>query len=392
MIVNELVEKNINDVKDYVIDLRREFHSKPEPSLKEFNTSRRIKEELEKIGVDYRECATTGVIATIKGNHPGKTVALRGDMDALSVQELNTVEYKSKIDGMMHACGHDGHTAMLLGSAKVLNKLRDEIHGTVKLFFQPAEETAQGAHAMINDGAMEGVDSILGIHLWADIETGKVSVEEGPRMAASDWFKIEVKGKGGHGSAPQQCVDAVLVSSAIVMNLQSIVSREIHPNEPLVLTVGMLNSGSRFNVIAENGYLQGTTRSFNPELRKQLPEIIGRVVENTAKTYRAQASLDFQFVTSPVINDPKCSAIAEKVVKNFLGKEGILKFEKVTGGEDFSHFMELAPGALAFVGCRNEEKNACYPHHSGHFDIDEDALEIGTRLYTQYAIEYLQNS
>ena len=155
MIVNELVKKYINDVKDYVIDLRREFHSKPEPSLKEFNTSKRIKEELEKMGVEFRECTTTGVIATIKGNHPGKTVALRGDMDALSVQELNTVEYKSKIDGMMHACGHDGHTAMLLGSAKVLNKLRDEIHGTVKLFFQPAEETAQGAHAMINDGAME---------------------------------------------------------------------------------------------------------------------------------------------------------------------------------------------------------------------------------------------
>ena len=302
------------------------------------------------------------------------------------------MEYKSQVSGMMHACGHDGHTAMLIGAAKVLNELRDEIHGTVKLFFQPAEETAQGAHAMINDGAMEGVDSIFGIHLWADIETGKVSVEEGPRMAGTDWFKIEVKGKCGHGSAPQQCVDAVLVSSAIVMNLQSIVSREIHPNDSLVVTVGMLNSGSRFNVIAENGYIEGTTRSFNPELRKQLPEIIGRVVENTAKTYRAQASLDFQFVTAPVINDPKCSAISEKVVEDFLGKEGILKFEKVTGGEDFSHFMELAPGALAFVGCRNEEKNACYPHHNGHFDIDEDALEIGTRLYTQYAIEYLQNS
>ena len=190
---------------------------------------------------------------------------------------LSRIKYsrnKSKIDGMMHACGHDGHTAMLLGSAKVLNKLRDEIHGTVKLFFQLAEETAQGAHAMINDGAMEGVDSILGIHLWADIETGKVSVEEGPRMAASDWFKIEVKGKGDMDLLHNNAVCCLLVSSAIVMNLQSIVSREIHPNEPLVLTVGMLNSGSRFNVIAENGYLQGTTRSFNPETRKQLPEII----------------------------------------------------------------------------------------------------------------------
>lgn len=383
--IKELVKKN----KGYVINLRREFHSNPEVSFKEYETSNRVKEELDKMGVEYISVAGTGVVATIKGNKPGKTVALRGDMDALTVKELNNMDFKSHNDGIMHACGHDGHTSMLLGAAKVLNELRDEIKGTVKLFFQPAEETAQGAHAMIKDGVMEGIDSIFGIHLWADIDTGKVSVEEGPRMAAADWFSINVKGKGGHGSAPQQCVDAVVVSSAIVMNLQSIVSREIHPNEPLVLTVGMLNSGSRFNVVAENGYMEGTTRSFNPKLRKNLPQMMERVIKSTAETYRAEASLDFKFITAPVINDSKCSKIAEQAVEKILGKDGITKFEKITGGEDISHFMELAPGALAFVGCRNEKKGAFYPHHSGCFNIDEDALEIGTNLYAQYAIDFL---
>ena len=386
--IKDLVEKN----KEYVINLRREFHSNPEESFKEYETSNRVKEELDKMGIEYVSVAGTGVVATIKGNKPGKIIALRGDMDALTVKELNNMDFKSHNDGIMHACGHDGHISMLLGAAKVLNELKDEIKGSVKLFFQPAEEIAQGAHAMIKDGVMEGVDSIFGIHLWADIDTGKVSVEEGPRMAAADWFKINVKGKGGHGSAPQQCVDAVVVSSAIVMNLQSIVSREIHPNEPLVLTVGLLNSGSRFNVVAEDGYMEGTTRSFNPELRKNLPQMMERIIKSTAEAYRAEASLEFKFVTAPVINDPKCSRIAEVAVEKILGKDGITKFEKITGGEDISHFMELAPGALAFVGCRNEEKGASYPHHNGCFNIDEDALEIGTRLYTQYAIEYLQNN
>lgn len=383
--IKDLVKKN----KEYVINLRREFHSNPEVSFEEYKTSKRVKEELDKIGIEYISAGGTGVVATIKGNKPGKTIALRGDMDALTVKELNDIDFKSRNEGIMHACGHDGHTAMLLGAAKVLNELKDEINGTVKFFFQPAEEIAEGAHAMIKDGVMENVDSIFGIHLWSDIEAGKVSVEEGQRMAAADWFKINVKGKGGHGSAPQQCVDAVVVSSAIIMNLQTIVSREIHHNEPLVLSVGLLNAGSGFNVIAENGYMEGTVRSFNPQLRKNLPNMMERIIKSTAEAYRAEASLEFKFVTAPVINDPKCSKIAEKSVEKVLGKGGVTKFEKITGGEDISHFMELAPGVLAFVGCRNEKKGACHPHHNGYFDIDEDALEIGTNLYVQYAIDFL---
>lgn len=388
MIINELVEK----YKDYVIDLRREFHKNPEASFQEFDTSRRIKEELDKMNIEYISCASTGVIATIRGNHPGKTIALRADMDALSVQELNTCEYKSQVDNMMHACGHDGHISMLLGAAKILNEKRDEIHGTVKLFFQPAEEIGGGAKAMISEGAMEDVDSVFGIHLWSGIDVGQISVEEGPRMASADWFEIKIKGRGGHGSAPHECIDAVVVASSIVMNLQNIVSRETSPLEPVVLTIGMLNSGSRFNVIAENAYMEGTTRCFNPKLREKLPNMIDKVVQNICNSYGATATLDYDFAVAATINDENCSLIAKNAVEKILGKEGIFAFEKITGSEDFSHFMKDVPGALAFVGCRNEEKGACYSHHSGNFNIDEDALEIGTSLYVQYAIDYLKSN
>lgn len=385
MEIKELVKQN----KDYVISLRRHFHQYPEASMEEYETSKKIKEELDKMGIEYVSCAGTGVVATIKGANPGKTIALRADIDALSVEELTDVEFKSKNEGMMHACGHDSHISMLLGAAKILNGIKDQINGTVKLLFQPAEETGKGAFAMIDDGALEGVDAIFGIHIWADVPVGKVSVEAGPRMAAADWFYINVKGKGGHGSQPENCVDALVASSAIVMNLQSIVSRETKPSNPLVLTVGMLKSGTRFNVIAEDGYMEGTTRCFDPELRKQLPVMMERVIKSTAEAYRAEATLDFDFAVAPTINDPQCSKIGQGAVEKILGPEGNYEFEKLTGGEDFAHYLEKVPGAIAFVGCRNEEKGCCYPHHNGNFAIDEDALEVGTALYAQYAVDFL---
>lgn len=388
MTMNKLAKVN----KDYVINLRREFHKNPEASFKEFNTSKRIKEELDKMGIEYVSCASTGVVATIEGNHTGKTVALRADIDALSVQELNDIEYKSLVPGMMHACGHDGHISMLLGAAKTLHDLKDELHGTIKLFFQPAEEIGEGAKAMIKDGAMDNVNSVFGIHLWSNIDVGKISVESGPRMASADWFSINITGKGGHGSAPHECIDALVVASSIVMNLQNIVSRQVDPLHPLVLSIGMLNSGSRFNVIAENSYMEGTTRCFNLDLRKRLPNMMENIINNIANGYKAKASLNYNFLLPPTINDANSSAIAQIAAEKIVGKDKVIKFEKVTGSEDFSFYLEKAPGALAFVGCRNEEKSACYSHHSGSFNIDEDALEIGTKLYVNYAIDYLNSN
>lgn len=385
MQIKELVREN----RDYVISLRRHFHQYPELSMEEYETSKKIKEELDKMGIEYRSAAGTGIIATIKGDKPGKTIALRADMDALPVEELTDFDFKSKIDGHMHACGHDSHMAMLLGAAKILNGMKDKINGTVRLIFQPGEENAKGAIAMIEDGAIDGVDGIFGIHIWAQISVGKVSLEAGPRMASTDWFYIDVKGKGGHGSQPENCIDAVVVSSAIVMNLQTLVSRETRPHNPLVLSIGLLNSGTKLNVIAEEGHMEGTTRCFDSELRKQLPIKMERIIKSTAEAFGATATLRYDLAGSAVINDEQCSEIGQGSVEKILGKEGNYQFEKVTGGEDFCHYLDKVPGVLAFVGCKNDEKNCCYAHHNGRFAIDEDSLEIGTALYAQYAIDFL---
>lgn len=373
--------------KQYVIDLRREFHMYPEPSLQEVRTSKRIKEELEKMGVPYISVANTGVVATIEGKKSGKTVALRGDIDALSVTEVNDIEFKSKNEGFMHACGHDCHASMLLGAAKVLNEIKDNLNGTVKLFFQPGEEVAQGAKNMIKEGVLEGIDGVFGIHVWSDLECGEVCVEEGPRMASADLFTIAVKGKGGHGSAPHQGIDAVVASSAIVMNLQSIVSRELSPLESAVVSVGALKAGSRFNVIASEGILEGTTRCFNMEIRENFPKMLERIAKDTASSYRAEAELHYEFATPVVINDPECSKIATEAVKKLGAKP--VHLEKLMGGEDFAEFMNIVPGVIALVGVGNEAKGACYPQHHPNFTVDEDGLEIGTALYVQYAIDFL---
>ncbi|MCT4564412.1 MAG: M20 family metallopeptidase [Maledivibacter sp.] len=385
MNVKELAKK----YKQYAIDMRREFHMNPEPSMKEVRTSDRVIEELTKLGVECKKIAGTGVIGIIKGSSNGKTIALRADMDALEVQEENDTEYKSKTPGLMHGCGHDGHTAGLLTAAKILTDMKDELKGSIKLIFQPGEEIAQGAKKMIEEGAMEGVDGIFGLHIWNDVEVGKVSVEAGPRMASAGLFKIDIEGKGGHGSMPHQAVDSVVVGSAMVMNLQSLVSREISPLDPAVISVGIFNSGTRFNVIAGKAYLEGTTRCFSMDVNNSFEEMIKRVAENTAKTYRANVKLDYKQLVIPTINNPEMSAIAEKTVEKIQGKDALITYEKTTGGEDFSFFTEKAPGVFAFVGSKNEKKIEYHPHHHPKFDIDEDALEVASALYAQFAIDFL---
>ncbi len=386
MTVKELAKK----YKQYAVDLRREFHMNPEASMQEFRTSSRIKEELEKMGIEYEAVAGTGVVGTIVGGSAGKTVALRADMDALEVQEKNDKEYKSKVDGMMHACGHDAHTASLLTAARILNDMKDELWGKVKLFFQPGEETALGAKRMIDEGVMEDIDGIFGIHVWNDAEVGKVSVEAGPRMASAGIFKIDIHGKGGHGSMPHQGVDAVVVGSAMVMNLQTLVSREINPLDPAVVSVGMFNAGTKFNVMSGDAHLEGTTRCFSMEVNDAFEEMLRRVVQNTANSYRARAELDYKQLVIPTINDPRMSSIAEGAVKKISGEDALITYEKTTGGEDFSYFTKHAPGAIAFVGCKNESNLEYFPHHHPKFDIDEDALETASALYAQFAVDFLK--
>jgi len=384
--VRELSEK----YKDEIIALRREFHENPELSWKEIRTGNRVEEELKKMGIEVERMAKTGVVGILKGREDGKVVALRADMDALPVEEANhDLPYKSKNTGVMHACGHDSHTAMLLVAAKVLSELKDQIKGTVKFIFQPAEETIQGAKAMLEEGVMNGVDAILGIHVWSQLSTGKVSVQSGPRFAAGDRFKITVKGKGSHGAAPHHGVDAIVAASAIVSNLQSIVSREIDPLEPAVVSLGTIKGGFNFNVICNEVVLEGTTRSFNQDIQTRYPSMIRRIIDETAASFKATAELEYIVGSLSCINDPEISRIAQHSITKLYGEEVIAHFEKIMGGEDFAYLNQDVPGIIAFLGGGNEVKNTTYPHHHEKFNIDEDALPVGTSLYAQFALDFL---
>lgn len=386
---------NIKDVskkyEKYTIDMRREFHMNPEPSMHEIRTASRIKEELDKMGIPYVSIGESGVVGTIQGRSKGKTIALRADIDALEVQEVRDTPYKSKNDGLMHACGHDTHGAMLLGAAQVLNEIKDEFDGTVKLIFQPGEEVAQGAKAMIKGGALEGVDEVFGMHVMGNVPTGKIAIGGGPRMASADLFKIHVKGVGGHGSMPNMGVDALVAASAIVMNLQTLVSREVSPMESVVVSVGKLTSGTRFNVIADEAEMEGTTRCFSYEVRKQLPEMMERVIKSTAASYRAEAELEYTLLTAPLINNDESSERAKRSVEKIMSKDAVIDFDKTPGGEDFSEYLELVPGTFAIVGTASEEKDTCYNNHHPMFDVDEDMLVNGVALHAQYAYDFLMN-
>jgi len=378
--------------KQYVIDLRREFHMYPETGFNEIRTSKRIKEELDKIGIPYVCVAKTGVIGTIKGKNSKKVIALRADIDALEVFEKNDIPYKSKNEGISHACGHDGHAAMLLGAAKILNAIKDEINGIVKLIFQPAEEAATGAAEVIKGGGLNGVDTIFGIHLLSQLPTGFATAGIGPVLSSADSFSIEVRGNSGHGGMPDQCVDAIVAASSIVMNLQTAVSREISPGDPSVISVGTFNAGTRYNVIAGSAKLEGTTRCFNKDVNENFPKIIERIAQNTAQAYRANAKLNYTRGVNPTINDADCAKRAQETIKKIINKNAVFDLPPITGAEDFSEYLEKIPGVFIFLGAGNEEKGSVFPHHHENFNIDEDSLEIGAAIYAQYALDFFNGS
>ena len=390
MNVRKLSEKYKNEL----ITLRREFHQNPEVSWKEFRTSRRIEEELKKIGISTEKIANTGIVGTIQGEgNSKKIVALRADMDALPIQEANEdIPYKSNNKGVMHACGHDSHIAMLLIAARILQELRAQLNGTVKLIFQPAEEIVEGAQRMLKEGVLDGVNAILGIHAWSQFPAGKISLEPGPRFAAGDRFKITVKGKGSHGAVPHLGVDAIVAASAIMMNIQTLVSREINPLEPAVVTVGKINGGFNFNVICNEVILEGTTRSFNPDIQKKFPSVIKRIITETASALNAKAELEYTVGSPPCINDPDISQIASKSIAKLYGDGIICSLEKTTATEDFAYFNRIIPGILVFLGVGNKEKDCNYPQHNEKFNIDEDALPIGTSLYAKFALDFLKKN
>lgn len=375
--------------KDYVISLRREFHRFPELSHREYKTCEKIIGELTGMGLSFHRVLETGIVAEIKGYRPGKTVALRSDMDALPVHEKTGLPYASRNEGVMHACGHDGHMAMILGAAKILCEMKDQICGTVRLIFQPAEETGLGSRGMIEAGVLDGVDSIFGLHVWSDLESGKISAEPGPRMASTDFFTIRINGKSCHGSMPHQGVDAIVVASSIVNEIQTIVSRYISPLEPAVISIGEFHAGTAKNIMAGCAVLSGTARAFHPQVRARLYELLKRVVDNTAASFGAIAQIDYDFCHGPIVNDDLCTQTAADAVVKCLGTESLGHFEKVMAGEDFSEYMAKVPGVFLFVGVGNKEKKTDFPQHSCYYNVDEEALIGGAMTAAQYALDYL---
>ena len=383
----DLADKNEN----YIIERRRYYHQHPELSMKEVETTNSIIADLEAMGLEVKRFdGFYGCTADIVGEQPGKTVALRADIDALPIKEETGLEFAST-NGCMHACGHDCHISMLLGAAKMLSENKDKLKGTVRLIFQPSEESGrqEGAQDVIRSGVLDDVDAIYGSHIWGDFDAPYISIESGNRMASTAEFHVEVEGLSAHGSAPSLGVDSIVAASAIIMNLQTYVSRNNHPLNPLVVTVGKIEGGNRWNVIAGKTSFEGTVRTFSKELLEEAPRAMQRIVENTA-AFGAKATMTFEWLVIPVINDnEKLNAIAQNAVKKMYGEEALGHLDTLMGGEDFSYYMQKVPGVFAFVGSRNPELGKTYTNHHEKYDIDESVLKRGAATYAQFAYDFL---
>ena len=375
------IRSEIKDIEKNIIDWRRDFHQYPELGFDEHRTSKIIGEALKEMGLAPKmNVGKTGVTADLTFGE-GPTIALRADMDALPMQEASGLDFSSKHDGVMHACGHDGHMAMLLGAAKVLTQNGNSFNGTVRFIFQPAEEGAGGARYMIEDGCLDGVDEIYGIHVWNYQPVGEVGITDGPVLAAADMFEINIKGIGGHGAAPQGTVDAVIVASHLVQALQTIVSRNTNPLESTVVTIGTISGGHNFNIIADEVTLSGTARAYTEENRNLIKTRMAEIIDGVAKTFGAEISFDYEDGYPPTINhtDPvnKVLKAAERVV----GEKAGMPYLSM-GGEDFSYYLQKIPGCFFFVGSApNDQKLFETPHHCSHFTMDERALLVGPSIY-----------
>ena len=376
---------------DEVLGWRRHLHRNPELSFQEEETSRFVYETLESFGVlELSRPTPTSVVARLVGERPGRVVALRADMDALPIEEENDFEFASKSPGVMHACGHDGHTAMLLGAAKVLVGMREEINGEVRFLFQHAEELYPGgAEEMVEAGVMEGVDAIVGIHLWSGLEAGKIGVVYGPMLAAPDTFEISINGRGGHAAMPHQTTDAIAIGAQVVANLQHVVSRNVDPLDNVVVSVTKFAGGTTHNVIPGTVEMVGTVRTLDEEVRAKVPEMMERIIEGVTAAHDASYSFEYQRGYRPVVNDEEVTRVVEETVREVFGERALEMMPPIMGGEDFSAYQRVAPGTFVFVGAGNEAKGITYPHHHPRFTVDEDALENGVKMHVNVAFGLL---
>ena len=381
--------KEVEAVKSYLIETRREFHQNPELSLKEFRTASRIEEELTKFGIKHSRVGETGVLGILKGDKPSdKVLLLRADIDALPINEVGDVEYISKNPGVMHACGHDAHTTCLLAAAKILSKKKNEIAGEVRFVFQPAEEIGKGTQPFIEADVLEGVDRVFGLHCAPDLPIGTVGLTPKLNNAAVDHFTISVKGVSSHVSLPHKGVDALYVASEIVVAVQALRTRLNSPLDPMIIGIGKFSAGTTYNALAANAVLEGTTRTISKESRAKIKTEINRCVKNIAEIYGATATVEWEGFTGPVINDPEvCEEVAALVDETF-GKGHVVKDREISlGGDNFADFIEEKKGAYAYLGTSSDTKPCTkLPLHSDSFDLDEEAMLKGTWLHVAYAL------
>ena len=385
------IREDVTKEKEYIVEMRRFFHQHPEVSLEEFKTCIRIEEELDAMEIPHRRVGETGVFGWIDGKKQGqgKNIALRADIDALAMEDIKTVAYASQNKGFCHACGHDGHIATLLGAAKVLKAKENEFSGQVKLFFQQAEEIGQGARIFVEEGLVDNCERVFGAHVASRLEVGKVAITQGPQCASCDYFKINITGKGAHVSTPHLGIDATYIAAQIVVNLQSIVARSTAPLETVVVGVGVVRSGTQYNIVAEHSELEGTTRSFLPEIRQYTNQRVVDIAKQTALMYGAIAEVTFLDYAAPLVNHSEAVEELTKIAESFLSSSNIVKdYEKALGADDFADYLGKVKGVYAFIGTQNKKKaNTCVAHHHGLFDIEEDALLISCNLYVEYALE-----
>jgi amidohydrolase len=394
------VEELTRQAAPKVVQWRRDFHAHPELGNREERTARVVAEHLRAIGVDEIKTgvARHGVVAIIRGRLPGPTVALRADMDALPIREETGLPFASQNEGVMHACGHDAHTAILLGAAQVLVQLRDSTAGTVKLIFQPAEESSPageegGASLMVKEGVLRNPDvsAIFALHVNSEIPAGKIGYRYGAIMAAVDHFRVTVKGKQSHAAMPWQGVDPIVTSAHIITAIQTIASRKVDARESVVVSVGMVRAGTAWNIIPGEATFEGTVRTHNPEVRRQVAKEFRRIVQQTAIAHGATAEVAYHDYGPAVRNDPELGRRMKPALVRAAGEANVVEVEPVMGGEDFSHYAEKIPGFYVFLGVRNEAIGAIHGVHTPHFVLDESALPVGVRTLSLLAIEYLNS-
>ena len=392
--LSDCIQSRIIDLKSELIDLRRDFHMYPELGFQEFRTAEKIEVYLQALGFETHRVSGTGVVALLDSGKPGPVLMLRSDMDALPITEVSEKDYKSKNEGVMHACGHDSHMAMLLMAARVLKENKASLTGQIKFVFQPDEEVA-GAIKMVEEGVLENpkVDGVMGIHIWSLIPSGRVSISPGVVMGGLDVFKVRVKGKGGHTGYPHEAIDPVIAASSIIQTVQTIQTREMDAQKPTIIMFGKIQAGKKANIIPEEVYMEGTIRflhTFDPDSPDNPTQKFIRICEGICQAHQCTCEIEIEHENIPLVNDEKMVTLAKQTAAQVFGSPDIIESGKYIASEDFSEFSSRVPGVFIFLGCANKEKETQFPLHNSRFNIDEDVLTKGVELHVKGALGFLK--